>query len=115
MRIASIDIGTNTCNLLIAEYKKNSPLKFLHKEKRAITLINRDYHCDLISEESTSNLINVLNSYKKTISTHKTDHIVATATSGIRSSSNKEYIINAIKSKSGLNVEVIDGNKEAEL
>ncbi|MDD3741952.1 MAG: hypothetical protein PHH30_12015, partial [Bacteroidales bacterium] len=93
----------------------NTPLRFLHKEKSAITLINKDYHCDFISEESTSNLIKVLKSYKKTISFHKTDHIVATATSGIRSSSNKDYIINAIKSQSGLNVKVIDGNAEAEL
>lgn len=115
MKIASIDIGTNTCNLLIAEYKKNTPLKFLHREKRAITLINCDYQNDKISAESTSNLIDVLNSYKQTILTHKTNHIVATATSGIRSSTNKEYIIDTIKSLSGINVTVIDGNKEAEL
>ena len=43
MRIASIDIGTNTCNLVIAEYNKGMELNFLHKEKQAITLINTDF------------------------------------------------------------------------
>ncbi|HOZ29624.1 MAG TPA: hypothetical protein PLL66_01795 [Bacteroidales bacterium] len=115
MKIASIDIGTNTCNLLIAEYRKNSPIKFIYKEKRAITLINKDYKNNVISEESASNLIHVLNTYKLTISLHKTKRVLAVATSGIRSSYNKDSVINRIKETSGFNVNVIDGVKETEL
>jgi exopolyphosphatase / guanosine-5'-triphosphate,3'-diphosphate pyrophosphatase len=115
MKIASIDIGTNTCNLLIAEYNKGSELNFLHKEKRAITLINKDFKNNTISPESVSNLISVLNAYKETINFHKTDRIVATATSGIRSASNREAVLDTVQTGSGIKIKIIDGHKEAEL
>ncbi len=115
MKIASIDIGTNTCNLLIAEYIKGSALNFLHKEKRAITLINKDFKNNIISSESVSNLIDVLNSYNETIKFHNTDKIIATATSGIRSASNREEVIDSVQVGSGIKINIIDGSKEAEL
>jgi exopolyphosphatase/guanosine-5'-triphosphate,3'-diphosphate pyrophosphatase len=115
MIVASIDIGTNTCNLLIAEYSKGSELKFLHREKQAITLINKDFKNNNISPASVTNLIHVLNEYKKTITFHHTDRILATATSGIRSAANRESVIETVQSGCGLKINVIDGNKEAEL
>ncbi len=115
MKIASIDIGTNTCNLLIAEYKKDSELTFLHREKRAITLINKDFKNNVISPESVSNLINVLNAYKDIIVSQDADRIIATATSGIRSASNREAVIDTVQTGCGIKINIIDGNKEAEL
>jgi exopolyphosphatase / guanosine-5'-triphosphate,3'-diphosphate pyrophosphatase len=114
MKIASLDIGTNTCNLLIAEHKNNS-IDFLHKEKRAITLINKDYINNNISGDSILHLVNVLNDYKKTITFHDVETIVATATSGIRSAANRKFVVDTLESKTGIKVSVIEGDKEAEL
>jgi exopolyphosphatase/guanosine-5'-triphosphate,3'-diphosphate pyrophosphatase len=115
MKIASIDIGTNTCNLLIADYTKDKGISFLHREKKAITLINKDFTANTISPGSVSHLLNVLNDYKITISAHKADRIVATATSGIRSAANRNSVIDTLETGSGIKIRVIDGNKEAEL
>lgn len=114
MRIASIDIGTNTCNLVIAEYNHGEKLQFLHKEKQAITLINKDFHNNNISHDSVSNLIAVLNTYKKTIIHHHTDKIVTIATSGVRSAANREHVVDRVQKESGLEIRIIDGNTEAE-
>jgi len=115
MKIASIDIGTNTCNLLVAEYSAGNNPGFIHKEKQAITLINKDFHGNIISTESVEGLIRVLNNYKTTIDFYKPQHLVATATSGIRSAANRNEIVHAIQSSTGIKINVIDGQKEAEL
>ncbi|MBN2778338.1 MAG: hypothetical protein JXR36_11880 [Bacteroidales bacterium] len=116
MKIASIDIGTNTCNLLIAKQKTNGKLDFLHREKQAITLINKnDINASIISQSSIDNLINILNNYKTKILNHQPQKIIITATSGIRSATNQKDILSNIKTHTDLDVEIIDGKREAEL
>lgn len=115
MKIASIDIGTNTCNLVIADYAKGSGLRFLHRDKKPITLINKEFVGNNISAGSVSHLINVLNDYKTTMKAHNVDKIVAIATSGVRSSANRDFLINSVQTESGIKIKVINGNKEAEL
>lgn len=116
MKIASVDIGTNTCNLLIAEQKFNGKLDFLHREKQAITLINKnDLNASIISQSSINNLITILNNYKTKILNYQPQKTIITATSGIRSAVNRSDILQNIKTNTGLDVEVIDGKREAEL
>lgn len=116
MKIASVDIGTNTCNLLIAEINSANKLDFIHREKKAITLINnRDYNNNNISDDSIDNLIKVINNYKNTISKHGADKTIVTATSGIRSARNKDKVLLSLKNNTGIDVNLIDGQREAEL
>ncbi len=116
MKIASIDIGTNTCNLLVAELNSTQKLVFIHRDKKAITLINnKDYTNNNISSESISNLINVINIYKDKISELGAEKIIVTATSGIRSANNKDQVLNAVKNETGIDIDLINGQREAEL
>lgn len=116
MKIASIDIGTNTCNLLVAEYFEQQNLSFLHKEKRAITLINnKDYTNQNVSKESVNKLIKVVNDYKGTVDNFGAKKLIVTATSGIRSANNKQHILSQVHRSTGIDIDVIDGNREAEL
>lgn len=116
MKIASIDIGTNTCNLLVAEYSEQHKLSFLHREKRAITLINnKDYKNQNVSDESVDNLIKVVNDYKGTVENLGAKKLIVTATSGIRSANNKQHILTQVQRNTGIYIDVIDGNREAEL
>ncbi|MCK9321893.1 MAG: hypothetical protein M0P32_07820 [Bacteroidales bacterium] len=116
MKIASIDIGTNTCNLLIAEQNDRGNISFIHRDKLPISLINKDdYFNNTISENAINKLVNVLKSYRLAIQKLDVTIVIATATSGIRSSQNKEEILNIIKSKTGFDIEIIDGNREAGL
>ncbi|MDR2010376.1 MAG: hypothetical protein LBQ22_07830 [Bacteroidales bacterium] len=113
MRIASIDIGTNTCNLSIAEYISGEELKFIYKEKEVIALINSEFQDDKISQNSINNLINVLKKYKRITEEFGVEKIIATATSGIRSSENKYHIIEKINEIVKVEVTIIDGYSEA--
>jgi len=116
VKIASVDIGTNTCNLLIADLSKDTGPEFIHKDKKAITLINNlDYNKNNISDNSIDRLVGVIHSYQNKISEIGAEKTIITATSGIRSAKNKQHVINVLKEKTGLDVEVIDGQREAEL
>ena len=115
MKIAAIDIGTNTCNLLIADYSISLGLIRLHKEKQAITLINPDFCNNCISHDSIMRLLNILQNYKQTINNHDVTKIIASATSGIRSAANKESVVDILQKNAGLEIKVIDGDKEADL
>lgn len=114
MKIASIDIGTNTCNLSIAEYLPEIGLKFIYKEKKVISLINRQFKDDMVSAESVLRLMSALRHYMEIIEGLKVDKTIAIATSGIRSAVNKDNIINAIEDILGIKVSVITGHNEAQ-
>lgn len=113
MKIASIDIGTNTCNFTIAQTTSNNKIIILHKSKRPIKLIDNEYYNNRISESAIKRCINALKEYKKTIQEYGVDKYIAVATSGIRNAVNSNEIIVRIKEEADFIVEVISGQKEA--
>ena len=59
--------------------------------------------------------INALKQYAQIISEYKVDTVKAMATSAIRSASNGTDFVRTAKQETGIVIEVIDGNREAEL
>lgn len=114
MRIAAIDLGTNTFHLIIAEtanngfnviYKTNHPVKLgedITKENKIITTaFERGLSC--------------LKIFKATLDEYKVDKLRAVATSGVRSATNGQHFIDVVKEETAITIDVIDGNQEAEL
>lgn len=114
MKIAAIDLGTNTFHLIIAEktgaemkviYKTNKPVKL----GEDITLENR------IIPAAFERGINCLKEFSATLQAYGISKVRAVATSGVRSASNGLEFIDAVKQQTGITIEVVDGNKEAHL
>ncbi|MDL2262694.1 hypothetical protein LJC11_04225 [Bacteroidales bacterium OttesenSCG-928-I21] len=114
MRIASIDIGTNTCKLSVADYDIVDGLNFIYKDKKIIALINPEFQGGEISQNTIENLVDVLKNYKQIVESFNVDKLITTATSAVRSSNNKCKIIERIKEATDIHVEIIDGKTEAE-
>ena len=110
MRTAIFDLGTNTFNLLISENKKA-----ILKTKIAVKLGEGGLDKGIISEPAFNRGINALIDLNKIVKLHNCSKIKAVATSGIRSTKNGFSFINKVKETTGISIEVIDGNKEAEL
>jgi exopolyphosphatase / guanosine-5'-triphosphate,3'-diphosphate pyrophosphatase len=115
MRLASIDIGTNTCNILIAVVLQGKNIKMLHREKMPIKLIDASYFNNTISNAAINRCINALLYYRDLIEEYNVDNSIAVTTSGVRSAVNGEQMLARFAKETGFDVKIIDGDEEAYL
>lgn len=115
MRIASIDIGTNTFRILISELNGNE-LKKIYID-RVITRLGGGFSRieKLISEEAIKRALAVLQGFAKILKQYEVEKVRAVATSVVRDSLNGHEFIGRVKKEAGIEIELISGNEEAEL
>ncbi|MGB5893312.1 MAG: hypothetical protein WBG58_03975 [Ignavibacteriaceae bacterium] len=115
MIIASIDIGTNTVLLLIAEVDENSfEISPLLNEYRMPRIgrglkLNKNIVVDRMEK-----LFDVLSEYQSIISKYNVDDVLVTATNALRIAANSTEIVERIKKQLSWNVNIISGKTEAE-
>lgn len=116
MNVASIDIGSNTVLLLIAKVDE--------KNKTFETILNRYEIPRLgkgldekgrISNDRIEMLLEILKSYAELIEQNNCDRVLCTATNAMRVAENSEEIVQKVKSELGIEIDVISGEREAEL
>lgn len=114
MRISVIDMGTNTFNLLITEHH-NTEFKILYSDKTPVKLGQKTEDNHFISKSKIDKIINALSDFLNKIKKYNVDKTIIVATSSIRTAQNQKEVLDAIKNTLGIDVQVIDGEKEAEL
>src|SRR5690554_19001 len=114
MRIAIIDLGTNTSNLLIAE-KTDAEIKILHQSKQLVRMGDNKIRENLISHDATERVLSVLKDQQKIIEQEQVEKVTIIATSAVRAAKNKDVFIEAVIESTEYPVEVISGEKEATL
>jgi exopolyphosphatase / guanosine-5'-triphosphate,3'-diphosphate pyrophosphatase len=112
--LATIDIGTNTINLLIAEASETGFQTVLF-ERIPARLGKGGMKEGILTEEAMMRGLDALQGHKDNCDTHGVSAIKVTATSAVRSASNGADFVNRVKEELGLEIEVIDGEREAEL
>tara|TARA_Y100001933_G_scaffold187972_1_gene187011 strand:+ start:8674 stop:10263 length:1590 start_codon:yes stop_codon:yes gene_type:complete len=113
--VASIDIGTNSTHLLIAEINsdlKSFSIKFT--EKSTTRLGERDDEGNL-TEEAILRVLETLKRFKEYCNSYGVKKISAAATSAVRESPNGRELIQRIKENIGFDIELISGSEEARL
>lgn len=115
MKFASIDIGTNTILLLIAEVQPGGTIKVLHDEQ-VIARLGKGVDADrIINRETFTRAEHFLLLFKQTCSTFGVDKIFAVGTSALRDAKNSNEFVNYINDRIGIRIEIISGDEEAEL
>lgn len=115
MKIAILDLGTNTFNIFIAEIFPDKTFKKIYKSKISVKLGEGGINNNHIEEKPFRRGIKALLKHHKTIKEFGAERIFAFATSGIRSADNGNNFVKQAKEKTGIDIEVISGNREAEL
>uniref|UniRef100_UPI003216FDAA Ppx/GppA phosphatase family protein n=1 Tax=uncultured Draconibacterium sp. TaxID=1573823 RepID=UPI003216FDAA len=114
MRIAVIDLGTNTCNLLVAQLE-NGSYKILHQSKQLVKLGDNKIRENEISAEATRRTIDSFLAHGKIIQNLDVDYVKVIATSAVRTAENKIEYLEKLGESSGWLVKLITGEREAEL
>jgi exopolyphosphatase/guanosine-5'-triphosphate,3'-diphosphate pyrophosphatase len=112
MKVAIIDLGTNTFHLLIASLKDNVT-NIIYKTNVPVRLGEDITKANTIIPIAFERGITCLQDFKKTIDVHKVDKVKAIATSGVRSATNGSEFVKAAKELAGITIDIIDGDQEA--
>ena len=112
MKIASIDVGSNTVLLLIAIVKDEEIIPIIN-EYRIPRISSGIKKTGVISEESVEKLFEVLHEYSNIIKNHNCEKIVINGTQALRIAKNSEFIKSKIKDKFSFELNIIPGETEA--
>lgn len=111
---STIDIGTNTILMLIAEYDEQSGNIRTILDIQRVPRLGKGVDSNRnILPESIQKAIDILEEYNDISEDHDSDKITATATSFIRDSHNRDEFINAIRLNTGIEIEILSGSDEA--
>ena len=114
MKIGTIDIGTNSMRLLIADYnngKIENRKKYVNTTRIGQGVDKEGY----ISEEALQRNINALEEFANICKVEECQAIYCMGTSALRDSKNGNIFVDRAKQKTNINVEIISGNEESNL
>ena len=114
MKIAAIDLGTNTFHLIIAE-KEGNEMNVIYKTNKPVKLGEDITLANQIIPAAFERGIDCLKEFRATLDRYEVTKIRAVATSGVRSASNGQEFIDTAKQATGIAIEVINGDEEANL
>jgi exopolyphosphatase/guanosine-5'-triphosphate,3'-diphosphate pyrophosphatase len=113
-RVASIDIGTNTILLLIAEVDKGE-LKPIFEAETIVRLGEGLQKDTVLHQDSMKRGFQTLAQYLERCQAMGVQETFAVGTSALREARNSEVFIRMIKERLGLSIEIISGKEEAQL
>ena len=114
MLTAIIDLGTNTFHLLIADIKGKGGFEKIYRDRKVVKLLQGREVSNLIEEIPFQRGIQAGRIFSEKIKKYGVEKIVAYATSGIRTASNGEFFLSALKAETGIGATIISGDEEAE-
>ena len=118
-KYAAIDIGSNAIRILIANVIINNSVNvvfFKNSLVRVPIRLGEDtFTSGNISNLNIKRMLKAIKSFKLLINIHEVIDYSVYATSALREAKNKSYVIKLIKKKTGVQIKIIDGEKEAKL
>ncbi len=115
MRVAAIDIGSNSIKLLVAETAASGTLLPLRREKSMVRLGHETLLKGHLSSEAIVQAIRTLSVFKTLSQNLGAEQILAVATASVREADNAQAFIREVESRTGIRVEVLSGVEEARL
>ncbi|HWP44434.1 MAG TPA: Ppx/GppA phosphatase family protein [Blastocatellia bacterium] len=115
MKLAAIDIGSNSIHLVIVRAVPGQNLEIIDREKEMTRLGSVTLRSHRLSKETIDRAVRTLGRFKKMAEANRVDLIIATATSAVRESDNADEFIEAVRKNVGIEVQMLPGVEEARL
>jgi exopolyphosphatase/guanosine-5'-triphosphate,3'-diphosphate pyrophosphatase len=115
LKLAAIDIGSNSIKLAVVEAADSNSFAVVTREKDVIRLGHETLRKRRLSRDAIERALGAINRYKTIAETHQADSIVAVATASVREANNAAQFIREVEQHTGLRVEILSGVEEARL
>lgn len=112
-RIGVMDLGTNTFHLLIAEIRENG-FQVIHRERRPVKIGKGGINRGTILPDAIGRAADCMKAFRAKLDEEQVSRFHALGTSALRDASNRMTVLQAIREASGIGVEIISGDQEAE-
>ncbi len=115
MRIAAIDIGTNSVHMIVVRLRPDLSFEVVDREKEMVRLGAGSLADGTLTDTAIATALQTLTKFKRLAASHGVDEIIASATSAVRESTNGGDFIARVYRETGIRVNVISGTEEARL
>src|SRR5215831_18289544 len=115
MRIATIDIGTNSIHMIVVQVRPDLSFEVIDREKEMVRLGAGGLDGRALTPEAMHAALQVLSKFRRLADSHRVDEIIAVATSATREAENGSEFLQAIVAKTGIRARVISGTEEARM
>jgi exopolyphosphatase/guanosine-5'-triphosphate,3'-diphosphate pyrophosphatase len=115
MRLAAIDIGTNSIHMIVVKVRPDLSFEIIDREKDMVRLGAGGLDGRSITPTAMAAALQTLAKFKRLAESHQVDEIVAAATSATREADNGGDFIAEVAQATGIQIKVISGTEEARL
>ena len=115
MRIAAIDIGTNSVHMIVVRVRPDLSFEVVDREKAMVRLGAGGLDGRALTPEAMTAALQALSKFKRLAESHRVDEILAAATSATREARNGGEFLARIERETGIRPRVISGVEEARL
>jgi exopolyphosphatase/guanosine-5'-triphosphate,3'-diphosphate pyrophosphatase len=115
MRIAAIDVGTNSIHMIVVRVRPDLSFEVIDREKDMVRLGAGGLDGRSLTPTAIRAALQTLAKFKRLAESHKVDEIVAAATSATREAENGGDLIAEVRRQTGIAIRVISGTEEARL
>ena len=115
MRLAVLDVGSNTVHLLVVDAHEGARPLPAHSDKAELRLAEHLTDDGHIDDTGQSRLIECVKHALEVAEDRGTEDLVAFATSALRDAPNGPEVLSALRDETGVDLEVLTGNDEARL
>ena len=115
MRIAAIDLGSNSVHLLVVDARPDGTFQSLCQDKEMLRLGDVVSRTGRVTDAAVDALLETIRRFAALANANGADEVVARATAALRDADNGAAVVDRILDATGVGVEVISGVDEARL
>jgi exopolyphosphatase / guanosine-5'-triphosphate,3'-diphosphate pyrophosphatase len=115
MRLAAIDIGTNSVHMIVVRVRPDFSFEVIDREKEMVRLGAGGLDGKKLTQEAMNSALQALSKFERLAKSHEVDQILAAATSATREAENGGEFLKAIERTTGIRPRIITGTEEARL
>jgi exopolyphosphatase/guanosine-5'-triphosphate,3'-diphosphate pyrophosphatase len=115
MRLAAIDIGTNSVHMIVVRVRADLSFEVIDREKEMVRLGAGGLDGKRLTHEAMTSALQALSKFERIATSHQVDQILAAATSATREAENGGEFLSAIERTTGVRPRIITGTEEARL